>query len=143
MKLLQNKPYQALWYTMLIILLVSLIRSNSSLDLQLHDTYFVVATIQIGIPLCIVLGILGLAYWVVRTKKLVDWMTAVHVGIIAFSFLAIITATVTNSVVIRPSFKQYQVLSQMLTFLIVLLALAQLVFVLNLIISLTNNEKSL
>mgnify|MGYP001796452208 FL=1 len=72
MKLLQNKPYQALWYTMLIILLVSLIRSNSSLDLQLHDTYFVVATIQIGIPLCIVLGILGLAYWVVRTKKLVD-----------------------------------------------------------------------
>lgn len=52
-----------------MILLIGLITINKTLDLQLHDTYFAISNLHLGIFFGVILGLLGLGYWVVNKRK--------------------------------------------------------------------------
>ena len=87
-----NKPYKAIWYSILFLFGLSIIGWNNTIDIQLHDTYFVIASIHMGVLFSIYLGVIGIIYWLIRKKKLVDWMTVIHV-VITISTFAIIIIT--------------------------------------------------
>lgn len=78
MNFILNKPYKVIWYSIPFLLLLSAVKLSQALDFQFHDTYVVISLLHIGIFLAIILLILGLIYWLMRRRKLVSWLTVLH-----------------------------------------------------------------
>jgi len=128
MELITNKPYHTLWYSIPIILLLAAFGFTHSFDLQLHDTYFVMSTFHLGIAGSIILAITGLLYWFVKSKVLINWMISVHVvvtiGTIVFLLFIGYNKTLLNFT------------SQVGVIVIALFLVSQLIFIINLAVSL-------
>lgn len=136
-----NKPYKTIWLANPLILGLSIIGFNSAIDIQIHDTYFVIASIYIGILFSITLGIIGFIYWLVRHKKLINWMTLSHVIItISTSALFVITGLAFKKV-IETDFDRFRTVNQILVAIILIAILSQLIFIMNLVLSLIRNKE--
>ncbi|MBK8699228.1 MAG: hypothetical protein IPN29_06645 [Saprospiraceae bacterium] len=126
-----DKPYKPLWWTIPLILGLSIIGYNGIIDIQYHDTYFVIATIHLGYFFSTFLFIIGLIYWLIRKKTLVNWMTLFHVIFTISVFLVIILVSLFHRI-----FGE-----EMVSFLVfLLLVLSQVIFLLNLTIGLIRNK---
>ena len=79
MKTLSRKPHFILWVVAIILFLILLPKGNKTLDIQLHDTYFVFSFLQYAGILSLFLIIQGVVYGLVINRKLINWMTVVHV----------------------------------------------------------------
>ncbi len=141
MNLTLNKPYQPIWWAIPFILALSIIGLNSTIDLQLHDTYFVLTSIHIGILFSILLGVIGSLYWFTRNKKLIAWMTASHVIITIVAFVIITVSSLFFKASIRSDFAIFRTVNQILLAIILIMILSQVIFILNLIISLIRNKE--
>ncbi len=85
MKFIQNikaKPFITLWGLAFIFLVYTLYSQfyliDTTLDINVHDTYYVIALRHVYSLLLIWFGLCGLGYWVVLSKfsiKLIDWLT--------------------------------------------------------------------
>ena len=64
-----------------------MISPRGTYDLQLHDTYFVIPTVQIAISLSMYLGIIGLSYWFLRRYRFANWLTYTNVTLTILSLL--------------------------------------------------------
>jgi hypothetical protein len=60
MNLILNKPYKLIWLTIPLILGLTLIGFNKTLDIQMHDTYVVIDLLSIGSLFLIILVVTGL-----------------------------------------------------------------------------------
>jgi len=79
MKLLNfNKPYQLFWGSTILLWLVVLVMPIEAIDLQIHDTYIVIAYHHWALLLTIILGGIGFLYWFFREKGMIRWMTIFH-----------------------------------------------------------------
>ncbi len=134
-----NKPYKAIWYSILFLFGLSIIGWNNTIDIQLHDTYFVIASIHIGVLFSIYLGVIGLIYWLIRKKKLVDWMTVIHVVITISTFALIITGLIFQKI-IEGDFETFRTVNQILFVVILIALLSQLIFITNLTFGLIRNK---
>lgn len=131
MNLILNQPYKLIWMAIPLVMGLALIKADSTIDIPLHDIYFLVASAQVGIQLSLTLGFNGCLYWLLRKKKLVNWMTAFHVITTILSFnLIIITGFV---------FKDFNQIVPAISLL--LMPVSQLIFFVNLAISLIRNEE--
>lgn len=135
-----NRPYKAIWYSVLFLIGVSIIGWNNTIDIQLHDTYFVIASIHIGVLFSIYLGVIGIIYWLIRKKKLFDWMTLIHVVITISTFALIIITGLIFQKVIEGDFETFRTVNQILFVVILIALLSQLVFLTNLIFGLIRNK---
>jgi len=80
MKLLNfNQPHQLFWGSTFLIWLAVLLIPTEAIDLQIHDTYFVIAYYHWAMLFTIVLGGIGFLYWFFRKKSMIRWMTIFHV----------------------------------------------------------------
>jgi len=112
-----------------------LIGLKKTMDIQMHDTYFVIALIHVGILFSIILGVIGLLYWLMRKKKLINWMTIVHVFTTIASFVSILIGAMLATKIF---FLQIDILSP-LSIIILIGLLSQLLFLFNLIFSSIRN----
>ena len=86
------KVYHYFWITSAIILIIGFWRQNSSdtsLDLNFHDTYYVITNSDISILLSVCYSLLGIGYWLVQKvlkRKLINYLTLIHCIILFGSF---------------------------------------------------------
>ena len=84
------KIHYLFWIVSLIILLIGLYDMDETLDINVHDTYFVIAHFYVAIILSIVYFIYGFGYWLVQEKlkkRLVKLLTIIHSVFMIGSFL--------------------------------------------------------
>ena len=80
MKLLNfNKPHLLFWGSTLLIWLAVLVLPVEAIDLQIHDTYFVIAYYHWALLLTIILVGIGLLYWFFKDRQMIRWLTIFHV----------------------------------------------------------------
>ena len=81
MKFFTNKPYLIFWISIPIIILIGFLSGTEPLDINLHDTYYVIEHGVISILISIIFGIIGLGYWILTktNKRLSKWMNLIHI----------------------------------------------------------------
>jgi hypothetical protein len=82
---LKLQPHKVLCGAVFLTLAISYVYKDKSIDIQLHDTYFVTDALFIGKLCSFILGVVGSIYYLVRKRKLVSWMTYLHVFLTIFS----------------------------------------------------------
>lgn len=82
MNLQIQKPYLLFWFSIPIIIFIGFIDRNGLLDINIHDTYFVITNIHLAILISIIFGLIGLGYWIMQetNRKLSKWLNLIHVG---------------------------------------------------------------
>ncbi len=87
-----KSPHIVFWILIPIILLTGFLKPDKTLDINVHDTYFVIGLISLAVLISIIFGILGLGYWVVikLKRRLVNWLTIIHLIITVISFCLIL-----------------------------------------------------
>ncbi len=81
MKKLIKKPH-IFFITMIpFVLLLGLLKGNETLDINIHDTYFVFHGFHLTVLISFIFALIGLGYWLVfKTKrKFYDWITLLHI----------------------------------------------------------------
>lgn len=81
MKFLTNKPHLIFLLTIPIIMLIGIVSGDAALDINVHDTYYVIAYLHLATLISILFGIIGIGYWVMikADRKLSKWLNLVHI----------------------------------------------------------------
>ncbi len=92
MKKITQKPHFVFWILIPVLLLIGYIDSNETIAINIHDTYFVITMLNLGVLLSIMCGIIGFGYWVVikLNRRLVNWLTIIHLIITVISLCLIL-----------------------------------------------------
>lgn len=140
MNVIAQKPYQILWLTIPLIFILfffSNLNMNSAIDIQMHDAYFVISAFHIAIFLSIVLGLLGSIYFLVRKRKLVSWMTVIHILTTVFLFVLLALQWVIPPLrlPIDYHFSMLEIVNNVIFILFLAFFVGQVLFILNLVFS--------
>ncbi len=133
-------PYKPIWLTIPWIMLLSLGGINRSLDFQLHDTFFVLATVHVGSALALILAIVGLIYWWMRDRSLIKWMTLVHLASTIISSSLILLVSIVWKASSPAHLADFQRINQALLGLIGILLVGQILFLINVNIALIRGK---
>ena len=147
------KVYHLLWIVALLILIIGLIDPNNTLDINIHDTYFVILNLHVAIALFLFYFLNGLGYWSIQKifkKGLIKPLTIIHttilIGSFVFYWLVIIYSKMFLSNSTFPLFDDGRDLINitLVLELLLILFLATPIFIINLLIGLlrrTDNNK--
>lgn len=83
------KVYHLFWFLTAIVLLIGICKPNETLDINIHDTYFVIAHLHVAIAVSLFFFLNGLGYWLVQKvlkRKPEKYLTLIHAGIVIGSF---------------------------------------------------------
>ncbi len=80
MKILSEKTYQIFWFLIPVILFFCFRDSDSTISINIHDMYFVIAYFHLGIFVSSIFAFIGFIYWVLLSfnRKTNKWMTMIH-----------------------------------------------------------------
>ncbi len=146
------KIYNLFWSVAVIILIIGLIQTNNedtTFDINIHDTYFVIAHIYFALFLSLSYFFIGLGYWIVQKKmkrKLVRVLTIIHSAILNGSFLVywlLIGYSRAFPNTSFPLFDNYELINLtlvVLTFLILLIG--QPIYIINLMIGILRKTQN-
>jgi heme/copper-type cytochrome/quinol oxidase subunit 1 len=84
------KVYHLFWAVAIIVLLIGLILNDGTLDINVHDTYFIASYRDITVVLFLFFFLNGIGYWLVTKifkKQLVRFLTSIHSFIVIGSFI--------------------------------------------------------
>lgn len=85
------KIYHLFWFVAAIILLVGICNpDNTTVDINIHDTYFVIAHLHLAIVLSLFYFLNGFGYWLLQRvlkKPLKKYLTLIHSVIVLGSFI--------------------------------------------------------
>ena len=84
------KVYHCFWVSMILLTCLSFLKSSKALDIQLHDTYYVISLSTIGIITAILSGFFGLTYWLLRNKNYLLIPAVLHCFVTLLCFLFLI-----------------------------------------------------
>ena len=141
-KILVEKPFLPLSFTIAVVLLIALYKKQYSADLQLYDIYFVIPVPLLAGLFTLILVTASLIYWFMRKRKLVMQLTAVHVfgtiGIVIY-LMCFLGSPPDSKIALGYSLSiaEYQKLRQLnnqFALGILLLALIQLLLVIHILI---------
>lgn len=140
MKNIKYKPYFYFWLTAILMLVKSYISNlkygDAVLDINVHDTYYVISQLNIAIILSLFYFILGLIYWVIIFKKipLINSLTKFHtiitVCIIPLYYIGSKIVNMSNQSNF-PLFDDSYRINNYITVLAILFIIAQILFILN------------
>ena len=68
MKYFSNRPHILIFLLIIIVILLGLTFRNSIIDINVHDTYYVIDFLTIAILIAMVLGIIGFLVWILKKK---------------------------------------------------------------------------
>ena len=81
MKNIINKPHLFFWGLIPLFLVLGLIKPDEVIDVNIHDTYFVLLNFHLVIFLSLLLFLIGFGYWFVLKldKCLLRVLTILHI----------------------------------------------------------------
>ncbi len=151
MNLIKIKTYNLFWLVALIILMIGLIQDHfedNTFDINIHDTYFVIAHLHFAIFLSLTYYLIGLGYWIVQKamkRKLINVLTIIHSAILNGSFLVYWLVIGYSKAFLEtpfPLFDNYQLINQTLVILtILILLIGQPIYIINLTIGIFKKQK--
>ena len=124
-------------------MLIGFISGDGVLDINVHDTYYVIAYIHLSTMISIFFGIIGLGYWIMlkANRKLSKWLNLIH---IALTFGGILLIWILAQL-FRESIMEYE-FNNNLTLAIYLIALiavfGQIIYPINIIYGLIKKNKT-
>ena len=107
------KVYHYFWFVALLILTIGFLGKNSFdsvFDLNIGDTYYVIAHRDLTLLLSFFYFLLGTGYWLVQKvlkKKLINYLTAIHCIILFGSFLVYWSVYFYSKVIVKTPFPFY------------------------------------
>ena len=147
MKNFIKKPYKIFWGIIPLILIIGYFYKEESFDLNVHDTYFVIYNDYLSylISKCFVL--IGLFYFTIIKigRELKNWMNLIHSFITIFGLLIlkILVDISQNSFFQSKSIYEkndFDYIKFGIVILVLLIGIAQIIFIVNLIIALFNKK---
>jgi hypothetical protein len=80
MKPIYTQPHIFLWLSVPFILLLGLFDFGESIDINIYDSYFIMANWDLAMLIAIYFGLLGLIYWVLIKSGFLPfpWLTVAH-----------------------------------------------------------------
>ncbi len=141
MKLITHKPYIIFWVLIPIMLIYGFSLGDSTLDINIYDTYFVTPKLQLWYALSHLFAIYGILYWIIINfnRKTNNFLTSTHliITITGLILLLIISPIFgIESVSLSKNYDRGNIIiiaEFVITFIILL---AQILFVVNLVLSL-------
>lgn len=124
---------------------MGILSGDAILDINVHDTYYVIAYFHLAILISILFGIIGLGYWIMQKagKKLSKGLNWTHIGLTFGETLMVWILTQ----LYRTDFMEYEfnnILTLVISLIILLMVIGQLIFPINIIYGLihkkTNNS---
>ncbi|MGS2739688.1 hypothetical protein [Sinomicrobium sp. M5D2P17] len=58
-----ERPYLVFWWMIPVIMGLGFLHPQETLDINIHDTYYVIAYLHMAILISFVFAIIGLGYW--------------------------------------------------------------------------------
>ncbi len=140
-KLFEN-PHIIFLFSIPILLLYGVFNKESMLDINVHDTYFVIAHFHLTILMSIPFTIFGIGYWLIKktNKRLSKWMTKAHVGLTFGGIFCIVFLLQ----LYREDIMEYRYnvfLSLIITVVVFVIIIGQLFFPFNIIYGLINKSR--
>ena len=91
MNWLTEKPFISFLILIPIIMIIGFLNRKETLDINVHDTYYVINNLHLAIILSIFLAIISLGYFLIKifSIPLINWMTISHILITIFGMLII------------------------------------------------------
>ncbi|RKR11754.1 hypothetical protein C8C82_3819 [Flavobacterium sp. 81] len=149
------KVYDLFWITAILILIIGFILSTdpeSTLDINIHATYFVIANYHLTILLFTSYFLMGLGYWLVQKllkKQLVKPLTIIHSVILLGSFIIYWIAFFYGKLFLQnPEFPLFFDSRQLMNIILVdevllIMFVATPIYIINLLIGLFRKKKHL
>ncbi len=144
-----SKPYIISLVFIPLLIVIGLFSKGKSIDIQLHDTYYVVENLSFAMLSSTILALIGLGYWtIIRFNgRLNHTFTGVHLTItIGFFLLVMLIAIIHNTQAYNsqnPDFSQWKLdyskwirVTKWLLVGVLLFILSQIVYVINLVVGL-------
>lgn len=140
-----NRPEIICWLSVPLIALLGLLTIDHNLDIQLHDTYFVISNRDLGIVFSLFIGLTGLGYWGVNRIKgsLLRSLYYIHVFFTIGGALAILIFTLFlgDNSSYGAEYQKYSNINKALAAAILLLIISQPLYFFNLIYGFLNRKK--
>ncbi len=129
-----NTPHLIFWSAIPITLTIGLSFRDSTLDINIHDTYFITSQLYIAYLISILFGVLGLGYWVliICKRKLIKELSILHI----ISTLGGVLGILISSLVFKDMTMKIEVWNLTLTILAMILILGQVFYLLQICIAL-------
>ena len=141
MQQLTEKPHLIFFLSIPIIILIGILIGDNVLDINVHDTYFVIAYYLFAILISIIFGIIGFGYWIIQKvdRKLSKWLNCIHIGL---TFGGVFFVWILSKLY-RPEIMDYKFnnnLSLIITLVVLIIIAGQLIFPINIIYALTKKK---
>ncbi|MBC7000901.1 cbb3-type cytochrome c oxidase subunit I [Cytophaga sp. FL35] len=141
MNRLFEKPHLIFLLAIPIIMLIGILSGDAVLDINVHDTYLVIAYLHFAVLISIVFGIIGIGYWIMQkaNRKLSKWLIWTHIGL---TFGGTLIVWILNKFY-RTEIMEYEFnnnLTLIITLIILLMIIGQLIFPINIIYGLIKNK---
>lgn len=124
MNLKKVKNYHCFWIVSILIVIIGLIKNisveNDVLDINIHDTYFVISNLDLTLFLSFLYFLNGFGYWIVQKKlkrNLIKSLTIIHSIILIGGFLSYWLVLGYSKLFIKspfPLFDDYEIINKTL-----------------------------
>lgn len=134
MNILTKKPNLIFLLAIPIILMIGILKGDATIDINVHDTYYIIAYLHFTILISIFFGIMGIGYWLMQKAniKLSKWLIWVHVSLtFGGTFIIWISAQFYQADLMEYEFNNSLIVIR--TLLIMLIILGQILFPINII----------
>ncbi len=136
-----NKPHLIFLIAIPIVMIVGILFIDATLDINVHDTYFVIAYFHFAALISILFAIIGVGYYLIQKsdRKLSKWLNSTHIGLTFGGTIVVLILTQFY----REDVMEYEFnnnLSLSILFVIFLMVLGQLIFPINIIYGLMNKK---
>ena len=134
MNKLIEKPHLIFLLAIPIILLFGILNADNVLDINIHDTYFVILYIHFAILISILFGLMGIGYWIMQksNRKLSKWLNWTHIVLTFGGVLAVwILSNFYRTEIMEYEFNNN--LNLIITLIILIMIFGQFIFPINII----------
>lgn len=141
MNIITTKPHIIFLLSIPIVMLIGILSGDSAIDINVHDSYFVLGYLHLAIFISILFGIFGIGYWTVQKakKKLSKSLNLIHI-ILNFggTLLILILAQLYRNGIMNYEFNNN--LTVILTLIGLAIIVGQVIFPINIIYALMKKK---
>ena len=143
-----KKPYLPSWFLAIVCGFIAYFGSNTTIDINVHDTYYIVAKNELYLGISILYFLTGFGYWIVHKfrKRLISFLTFTHFIVAILLPSLIIFFDVANSILnasryyINSNLSTSYILTELL--FIGLFILGKVLYIINIFVALVRNKTS-
>ncbi len=141
MSILFKKPYIPFFIAAPILLLTGLLDSDSTLDINIHDTYFIIDYFHLSIVMSLFFSLIGVGYLIMKKKTLSIWLNRIHIGVTFGGIITVKILILLLNIEMMESTLNF-ILIFIIWSIVLFIVLIQIIFPINIIYGLIKSNKS-